>query len=65
MRKTTTNPRLGTIGQAAELMCCSDRTIRRMIAAGTVKGYRVGPRLVRIDLDQLATSMRPIHTVRV
>jgi excisionase family DNA binding protein len=63
MRKqtTTTNPRLGTIRQAAELMCLSDKTIRRLIADGTVKGYRVGRRAVRVGLDQLATSMRPIH----
>ena len=31
----------------------SDKTIRRWIAIGVLSGYRVGPRAVRIDADEL------------
>ena len=38
------------------------RTIRRYIAAGRLTGYRVGPRLIRVDLAQLDAMLHPIPT---
>ena len=38
------------------------RTLRRRIADGTVTGYRVGPRLIRVDLDELDAMLRPVPT---
>lgn len=55
--------RLGSLNVAAERFACSERTIRRMIAAGELTGYRVGKRLVRIDLDELDRIARVIPTV--
>jgi excisionase family DNA binding protein len=49
--------------EGAELYGISVRTLRRHIATGALKAYRVG-RLIRVrltDLDQLA---RPIPTAR-
>ena len=41
---------------AAENLGVSVKTIRRRIADGTVRGYRVG-RLIRVDLDELRQSL--------
>ncbi|MEV8180748.1 MULTISPECIES: excisionase family DNA-binding protein [Micrococcales] len=41
---------------AAENLGVSVKTIRRRIADGTVRGYRVG-RLIRVDLDELRRSL--------
>ena len=45
--------RLATLPDAAEYASCSTRTIRRRIADGSIVGYRMGPRLIRVDLDEL------------
>jgi excisionase family DNA binding protein len=36
------------------------RTVRRWIAAGLLTGYRVGPRVVRVDLNEVDQLMTPI-----
>lgn len=54
--------RLGSISDAATYADLSTRTIRRYIAEGRLTGYRVGPRLVKIDLAELDTLARPIPT---
>lgn len=41
---------------AAEAFGVSVRTLRRRIADGTVRGYRVG-RLIRVDLDELREAL--------
>lgn len=53
---------LVSIERAAEYASVSTKTIRRRIADGTLKGYRLGPRLLRVDLDELEASLRPIPT---
>lgn len=52
--------RLKSIAAAAEYTDLSDRTIRRYIAAGLITGYRVGPRLIKVDLDELDRLARPV-----
>lgn len=54
--------RFSTIADAAEYGACSPKTIRRMIARGDLTGYRMGPRLVRVDLNELDALLRPIPT---
>ncbi len=51
---------LVNINQAAEHFGVSARTIRRYIAAGRVTGYRTGPRLIRVDLNELDAMLQPI-----
>ncbi len=53
---------LVNINQAAEHFGVSARTIRRYIAAGRVTGYRTGPRLIRVDLNEVDAMLRPIPT---
>lgn len=47
----TAKPPLLTIREIAELDRCSEKTVRRAIAAGLLEALKVGPggRLVRID----------------
>lgn len=47
------------IGEAAEYLGVTDRTIRQMIADGRLTGYRSGRRLVRLDLNEVDAAMKP------
>lgn len=64
MAKSTLTPqrRLIRIGQAAEYAHTSTKTVRRRIADGTLTGYRFGPRVLLVDLDELDATLRPIPT---
>lgn len=60
--KAADAPRWGTIQQAAERKSVSVRTIRRYISQGLVRAERIGPRLIRVDLesvDRLGRSLQP------
>ena len=63
-RSLATKPtrRLVSLDDAAAYAACSPKTLRRRIADGSLTGYRLGPRLLRIDLDELDALMRPIPT---
>lgn len=52
-----------TLAEAAEQNAVGQRTIRRWIAEGRIKGYRVGPRAIRVEAADLAQLARPIPTV--
>ncbi len=48
-----------TIDGAAEALSVHPRTIRYWVANGTLKAYRVGPKLIRIDAAALDALLRP------
>ncbi len=52
--------RFASIAEAADLVGASTKTIRRRIADGSLTGYRMGPRLIRVDLAELDSMFRPI-----
>lgn len=54
--------RLTGVDNAAKYADVSTRTIRRWIAQGLIPGYRVGPRLVKVDLADLDKLARRIPT---
>jgi excisionase family DNA binding protein len=60
MSSETTERRLRTLKVAAEYADVHPRTLRRWIAAGRVPAYRLGPRLIKVDLDDLDEFMRPV-----
>lgn len=62
MHRTTTNAprRLVKIAQAAEYADVHPLTIRRWIAAGRIPGYRLGPKLLKVDLNELEAMLEPI-----
>lgn len=47
-----------TLAQAALHFQVSTKTIRRWISLGLIKAERVGPRLIRVDLESI--ELRPI-----
>ena len=61
-----TNPtqprRWGSLTLGAEYISVSEKTLRRMISQGQIRGYRVGPRLIRVDLNELDALASPIPT---
>lgn len=60
MPKSNLPRRLTGIGPVAEYLKVSDKTVRRMIANGELTGYRVGKRLIRLDLDEVESLPRHI-----
>lgn len=53
-----------TIAQAADLMSCSTKTVRRLIARGALPARRIGSRMIRIDaadLDALGHNLTVAH----
>jgi len=54
--------RLVSIADAADYVAISTKSIRRRIACGDLAAYRVGPRLVRVDVAELDAMLRPIPT---
>ncbi|HLK73625.1 MAG TPA: excisionase family DNA-binding protein [Streptosporangiaceae bacterium] len=53
--------RLESIASAAEALDVSERTIRRRIADGSLRAYRVGPRLIKVDRAEVDKLIRPVH----
>lgn len=52
--------RLISLPDAAEYAGVHPRTLRRYIAAGRLTGYRLGPRVIRIDADELDALLTPV-----
>jgi excisionase family DNA binding protein len=57
---TTRRKRLASAVEAAEHIGVNHRTIRRWITTGVITGYRVGPKLIKVDLDELDRLVRPV-----
>lgn len=49
---------------AAERWGVSVDTIRRLIAAGKITGYRLNNRIIRVSLDEVDAAFQPIPTGR-
>lgn len=52
--------RYASLSQGADHLQVSERTLRRMIASGEVSGYRLGKRLIRVDLNEIDAFMTPV-----
>ncbi len=63
-RRVKGTRQLVSLSAAAAYADVSTRTLRRYIAQGRLTGYRVGPRLVKVDLSELDQLARPIPTAR-
>jgi excisionase family DNA binding protein len=49
-----------SLSEGAQLLGCSERTLRRRVASGEIPGYRFGSRVIRLRLSDLNDAMRPI-----
>lgn len=56
---TPTRRRYVKLSEAAEYLQVTTRTVSAMIADGRLTGYKSGTRLVRVDLDEIDSAMRP------
>ena len=54
--------RLESLTNAAEQYGVTTKTLRRWISAGRITGYRFGPRMIRVDLDEIDALLRPLAT---
>jgi len=59
LRKSDTQKRRLSIAEAAHLLGVSPRTVRRYIAEGRIRGIRVGPKMLRVDRDELDKLIQP------
>lgn len=53
-----------SIADAAAVLRISDKTVRRRIADGVLEARRIGPRLIRVRVDDLAVIGEPITIPR-
>lgn len=53
-------PRWATIDEVADYLRVSRDTVRRMIRRSEIPATRFGPKLIRIDLNLLDASGRPV-----
>ncbi len=58
----TTRRTYESITQAAERTGVSPRTLRRRIADGSLRAYRLGPRIIRLDATEVDQLMVPVPT---
>jgi len=54
-----------SLADAADYAGVCTKTIRRWVQRGVIPAYRIGPRLVRINLDDLDAALTRIPTARV
>jgi excisionase family DNA binding protein len=54
-----TERRLRSIPGGAAYAGVSAHTLRRRISAGDLPAYRFGPRLIRVDLNDIDAMLRP------
>jgi excisionase family DNA binding protein len=60
---STIEARWATVAAAAAYLAVNERTIRRWITSGTIPGKRVGPKLIRVDLNDLDRLGRSLQYV--
>lgn len=60
MRARKKPQRLAGTTEAARYSNRCTRTIYRYIASGLITGYRDGPKLIKVDLDELDELIKPI-----
>ena len=62
-RRERRHPELIGLQEAAGRCNVDPRTIRRWIAAGRINAYRVGPRLIKVDVAELDKVLQPVGGV--
>jgi excisionase family DNA binding protein len=61
--KTPRRRNLVAVEAAAEYLGVAPLTVRRRIASGQLRAYRLGPRIIRVDLADVDAMLEPIPTV--
>ena len=45
--------RLASVPDGAEYLSCTHWTLRRLISAGDITAFRIGAKMIRVDLNEL------------
>jgi excisionase family DNA binding protein len=51
-----------TINEVAQYLHCTTRTVRRLIATGDLPAYRLGDRMIRLDMRDVDGLLRRVPT---
>jgi len=51
--------RWASISDTAEHLGVTERTVRQMITDGRLTGYRLSPKFIRLDLDEVDAALQP------
>lgn len=54
---STVSRRYASLGETAEYLGVTERTVRTMISDGRLTGYRLGARFIRLDLNEVDAAM--------
>lgn len=49
-----------SIGETAEYLGVTTRTVSQMIADGRLRAYRLGPRVIRLRRGEIDAAMQPV-----
>ncbi|WP_350002558.1 helix-turn-helix domain-containing protein [Pseudarthrobacter sp. WHRI 8279] len=60
MNQRLAGPEFLTLAQAAEIVGTSERTVRRLIESGSLPAFRIGPRAVRVRIEDVRAQAKPI-----
>jgi excisionase family DNA binding protein len=59
MSKTKAADKLVSIAETADYLGVNVRSVRNMLYDGRLKGYKLGPRVVRIRLSDIDAALTP------
>lgn len=59
---STSSRRYLTLSDAAGWLSLDEKTLRRWISQGRLTAYRVGPKLIRLDADEIESMIRVVPT---
>ncbi len=51
-----------TLSDAAEWLSLDEKTLRRWVSQGRLTAFRVGPKLIRLDADEIESMIRVVPT---
>jgi len=54
-------PEYLTVNEASDMLRLTERSVRRLINAGTIEAFKIGGR-VRIERERLMKSLKPMAT---
>jgi excisionase family DNA binding protein len=49
-----------SLPEAARRLDVHPRTVRRYITTGRLRGYRLGPRLLKVELTEVLSLLQPV-----
>ena len=55
-------PQLITLDDAGSRLALDPKTLRRYVSRGLLTGYRIGPRVLRLDAAEVDALAQPIPT---